>query len=92
MLLDDDDPTLPKTLTVTALPGLYRIEEKQVPGWVLKSIVCNNPRANVTIQFKKGRVEVDIKAGENIACFFNNELSGLDYYLGYNIKDVEPDF
>lgn len=69
--LDDDaDPTLPRTVTGTALaPGTYTVTQAQTPGYDLTAISCSGGEPS---SVATRTATVTLSAGEQITCTFTN--------------------
>lgn len=67
---DDDDPTLPRSITATGLlPGTYTVTQTAHPDWPLIQLRCDTGE---TVDLVNGRATIDLQAGENTTCTFRN--------------------
>ena len=80
---DDTDPTNPRSLVSSLAPGTYRVVEDALPGWELSSISCVTGEA---VDRARRRVVIDLVAGEQVTCTFENRLPGLTL-----VQDTQPD-
>ncbi len=76
--LDDDngdDDTLQDRITFTGLqPGEYTVTESEVDGWELDDIDCDDiDDDRVWIDLDKRTLRVELKAGEDVECKFEND-------------------
>ncbi len=76
---DDTDATLSNTKTFSSLlPGSYSVTENSESGWDLVNAVCSDGSNNTSI---------NISAGENVTCTFNNVMRGA--IGGYKYNDAD---
>ncbi|MCB1015847.1 MAG: hypothetical protein KDB10_12120, partial [Acidimicrobiales bacterium] len=69
---DDDDPTVPGSVTATGLaPGSYSVTQRPTEGWNLHSIGCDTDEA-VDVDRAAGRVTVTLTEGEHVTCWFTD--------------------
>ncbi|HMQ25694.1 MAG TPA: S8 family serine peptidase, partial [Acidimicrobiales bacterium] len=67
---DDDDATLPGSVTATGLaPGSYSVTQRATEGWDLHTIGCD---ADEDVDLAGGRVTVTLTAGEHVTCWFTD--------------------
>jgi hypothetical protein len=59
------------------LPGTYTLSENEVDGWYLDSISCSGiSNSSVRKDISNRKVEIDVSAGQNPVCTFNNYKYG----------------
>ena len=70
--LDDDaDPTLPNQIASYYVPpGQYEVLQDEVSGWEMTGVQCDDPNGGEN-GYTNG-VLIDMSAGEDITCTFNN--------------------
>lgn len=80
---DDQDPTLPRSLSATGLaPGTYTVTQADVPGWPLRNLTCPGE----PIDLEQRQVTITLTANEQRTCTFTNQQSGISVR-----QDTEPD-
>ena len=74
-LNDDASPMFNNwKLTNNLLPGSYSVSQTLELGWILSSIICDDPDAGTTVDTGAGKATIDLDLGEAITCTFTNDL------------------
>jgi hypothetical protein len=75
---DDNSGSRPNNYTFNNLTaGTYTLSENEVTGWYLDSISCTGvSNSSVRKYISEGKVEIDVAAGQNPICTFNNYKYG----------------
>ncbi|HEX5012732.1 MAG TPA: calcium-binding protein [Candidatus Limnocylindrales bacterium] len=57
-------------------PGIYTVTQQAVAGWPIQNIQCTDPDGQTSVDLTTGTVSLDIDAGEDIDCTFENAPDG----------------
>jgi Ca2+-binding RTX toxin-like protein len=72
----DQDFIWPDMSAEGLTPGIYTVTQQPVAGWPIQNIQCTDPDNETFVDLNAGTVSLDVDAGENLDCTFENMPSG----------------
>ena len=91
---DDDDGTLPSSMTLGPLtPGNYGFTQTVPVGWDLTGLSCADPDSGSSTNLTTATVTIDVDAGEVVTCTFTNRARpGIIRIVMDAVPDAKRDF
>lgn len=92
VLDDDDDDTLPNSVTLAVEAGVYPVLELGAVGFDLTAIECDDPSGGTEIDLELRQARLDVAEGENVTCTYTNVQRGSLTVVKDTVPDGPPDF